>query len=424
VTLPQAPLARAVRQRRGLAAVVSRHAVDVRAPAAVSYLRTLAAAQRRLDARLRRQVPGARVTWRYEVALNGLAVVVRRSQLPALRRIHGARVWPSVTYHALGTAAPRAAGGVVLNRTPALIGAPALWGTDLATAGEGMKIAIVDDGIDQTHPFFDPTGYAYPPGYPKGNAAYTTPKVIVARAFPSPSTTWKYAARPFDPQYSEHGTHVAGIAAGDDGTIASGPRGRVRVSGIAPRAYLGNYKVLTVPTQSYGLDGNAPEIAKAIDQAVRDGMNVVNLSLGEPEIEPSRDVVVEALDNAAAAGVVPVVAAGNDFDVAGHGSVSSPANAPAAIAVGASTEGDGDTPADEIAYFSSAGPTPVSLQLKPDVTAPGVGILSSIPRGSWDVWDGTSSRSSRRSSRPATPSTSPAPPPRPRPPARAAGAST
>ncbi|HKB93258.1 MAG TPA: S8 family serine peptidase, partial [Gaiellaceae bacterium] len=389
VTLPQAPLAQALTRDRGLAAARGRHAVNVRAPAAVSYLRTLAAAQRTLEAHVTAAVPGARVNWHYAVALDGISLVLPRSELPRLNALRGVTVWPSVTYRALGSTSPDSTAGPALNRTPALIGAPTLWGPALATAGQGEKIAIVDDGIDQTHPFFDPTGFSYPAGFPKGNTAFTTPKVIVARAFSSPSTTWKYASRPFDPEYSEHATHVAGIAAGDNNTVATGPRGRVRVSGIAPKAYLGNYKVLTVPTDSYGLDGNAPEIAKAIDQAVRDGMNVINLSLGEPEIEPTRDVVVQALDNAAAAGVVPVVAAGNEFDLSGHGSISSPANAPAAIAVAASSEGDG-APADEIASFSSGGPTPISLLLKPDVTAPGEGILSSIPHNSWDVWDGTS----------------------------------
>ena len=391
VTLPQAPLARAVADDRSLAAAVRHnHALDVRAPAAVSYLRRLAAAQRVLQARVTDAVPGARVRWHYDVVLNGIAVVLPRSQLGRLQALPGATVWPTATYHALDHTVPLAQAGAVLNRTPALIGAPTLWGSDLATAGQGMKIAILDDGIDQTHPFFDPTGYAYPAGFPKGDTAFTTPKVIVARSFPSPSTSWKYAARPFDPDYSEHATHVAGIAAGDDNTIATGPRGRVTVSGIAPRAYLGNYKVLTVPTRSYGLDGNAPEIAKAIDQAVVDGMNVINLSLGEPEVEPTRDVVVQALDTAAAAGIVPVVAAGNEYGLSGHGSIGSPANAPAAIAVAASSEGGDGSPADEIASFSSAGPTPISLLLKPDVTAPGEGVLSSIPHDSWDIWDGTS----------------------------------
>jgi subtilisin family serine protease len=379
VTLPQPPLAEAVLRDRQLAArTTSRHRLNVRTPAAHSYLRTLAAAQRRLESRIVRTLPGAEVRWHYGIVLDGVSVVVRRSELARLRALPGVTVWPTVTYHAL------------LDRSPQLIGAPALWGQSLDTAGQGIKIAIIDDGIDRTHPFFDPSGYSYPVGYPLGDPQFTTPKVIVARAFPSPSTTWKYADRPFDPVYSEHATHVAGIAAGNHDTLASGPRGHVRVSGVAPRAYLGNYKALTVPTKDYGLDGNSPEIAKAIDQAVADGMNVINLSLGEPEVEPSRDIVVTALDRAADAGVVPVVAAGNDFGLSGHGSVGSPATAPKAIAVAASSEGGAGTAPDEIASFSSAGPTPISLQMKPDVTAPGENVLSSIPHASWDVWDGTS----------------------------------
>ncbi|MGH3055757.1 MAG: S8 family peptidase, partial [Gaiellaceae bacterium] len=265
-----------------------------------------------------------------------------------------------------------------------------LWGPNLATAGAGVKIGLIDDGIDEAHPYFKPAGYGYPAGFPKGNTAYTTPKVIVARAFPSPSTHWKYAHDPFDPTFSYHATHVAGIAAGDYDTPTAPDNGSP-ISGVAPKAYLGNYKALTVPTADYGLDGNSPEIAKAIDQAVADGMNVINLSIGEPEVEPRRDIVVKALDDAAAAGVVPVVAAGNDFDAAGAGSVGSPANAPAAITVAASTMGNGDgTRPDHIADFSSGGPTPVSLQLKPDVTAPGVDVLSAVPAHEFEPLDGTS----------------------------------
>ena len=148
-------------------------------------------------------------------------------------------------------------------------------------------------------------------------------------------------------------------------------------------AYLGNYKALTVPTAGFGLDGNAPEIAKAIDQAVADGMNVINLSIGEPAVAPQRDIVVKALENAAAAGVVPVVAAGNDFDGAGLGSIGSPANTPAAITVAASTGGSWDTAPDVMADFSSAGPAPISLLPKPDVTAPGVEVVSSVPPDGW-----------------------------------------
>ena len=245
-----------------------------------------------------------------------------------------------------------------------------------------MKIGIIDDGLDAAHPFFNPAGFQYPPGFPKGQLKYTTPKVIVQRTFAPANPVWKYANVPFDPVNSFHATHVAGIAAGDNNTNAQGNL----ISGVAPNAYIGNYKALTIPTPSVGLDGNSAEIAAAIESAVSDGMNVINLSLGEPEVNPSRDLVVAAINAAAAAGVVPVVAAGNDFDQFGYGSIDSPGNAAGAITVASSTVNR------QISSFSSAGPTPVSLQQKPDVTAPGDSILSSLPpsEGTWGQLSGTS----------------------------------
>ncbi len=387
VTLPRPPLAVAINRTRTLAAGGRRQPAPAgRSPAAVAYLRTLAVAQRTFSARLAVAIPSASIHWRYSTALDGVSVLLPAADLPRLRAIPGATVWPTVTYHALRDTRTVTS---QLNRGPTLVGATALWGSSLDTAGQGVRIGIIDDGIDQAHPYFHAAGFAYPAGFPKGNTAYTTPKVIVARAFPAPGQHWKYAATPFDPVYSDHATHVAGIAAGDYGTSTTGNPGAV-VSGIAPKAYLGNYKALTVPTADYGLDGNSAEIAKAIDQAVADGMNVINLSIGEPEVEPRRDIVVQALDNAAAAGVVPVVAAGNDFAIGGLGSVGSPANAPAAITVAASTLGIGGPRADVIASFSSGGPSPISLLPKPDLTAPGVSVLSSVPPKDWQYWDGTS----------------------------------
>ena len=309
--------------------------------------------------------------WRYRIVANGVSVVLPSRDLPRLAGLPGVReVFAPTTYRAL--AGPDAV----------TIRARELPAADIPNAGAGIKIGIIDDGVDQRHPFFDPTGYAMPPGYPRGQAAYTTAKVIVARAFPPPGATWRHASKPFDPEQSSHGTHVAGIAAGNRDTLAEG----ARISGIAPRAYIGNYKALTVPTDAdVGLDGNAPEIVAAIEAAVTDGMDVINLSIGEPEIEPSRDVVALALDAAAAAGVVPVVAAGNDFDDFGHGSLTSPGTSTRAITVGASTSGT----APGIASFSSSGPTPVSLRLKPDVVAPGTSILSAEPDG-WATSSGTS----------------------------------
>ena len=392
MTLPRPPLAVEVGRNRTLAAAARRgRSISVGTPAAGSYLRTLAGAQRTLAARLAVEVPSARVHWHYGVALDGVSVVLPSTEIARLRSVRGTTVWPTVTYHDLRntTTARSAAATAQANPGPTLIGATALWGPSLDTAGQGLKIGLVDDGIDQAHPYFDPSGFSYPAGFPKGDTGFTTPKVIVARAFPSPSTHWKYADRPFDPKYSFHATHVAGIAAGDYDTRAD-TAGASLISGVAPKAYLGNYKALTVPTKGFGLDGNSPEIAKAIDQAVADGMNVINLSIGEPEVEPRRDIVVQALDNAAAAGVVPVVAAGNDFDTTGLGSVGSPANAPAAITVAASTLGGDGTRPDVVASFSSAGPTPISLLPKPDVTAPGVDVVSSLPTHTFGALDGTS----------------------------------
>jgi subtilisin family serine protease len=370
VTLASPPLAYA--RRAG-----PRLSVDSAATA--RRLRQIETGQRAAERRIRAAIPEATVRWRYSITLDGLAVVLPRRDLPRLAAVPGVEdVWPNAQFR------------LRLDRSPGLIGAPQLWGPNLATAGQGMKIGIIDDGIDEKHPFFDPTGFRYPPGFPKGQTSATTPKVIVARAFPPPAGAAtprsKYDSKPFDPDRSFHGTHVAGIAAGDSGTQAD-VRGRaLTLSGVAPRAYLGNYKAIGVASSPDELVDNAAELAAAIEAAVKDGMDVINLSLGESEIEPSRNIVVKAIDGAAAAGVVPVISAGNDFDAFGAGSVGSPASAAGAIAVAASTK------TGEIADFSSGGPTPVSLELKPDVTAPGVAIASSFPRsqGLWSPLSGTS----------------------------------
>ncbi|HVM68818.1 MAG TPA: S8 family serine peptidase, partial [Gaiellaceae bacterium] len=373
VALDAQPLAVA-RPGRTLAATGGRR-LSLTTATSRAYLRTLASTQTGVENRIEAAVPGADVTRRYRVVANGLAVLLPRDQVARLAAVPGvARVYPSVRYRPL------------LDRGPQQMGAHALWGGALENGGQGMKIAIVDEGIDHTHPFFDPRGYTMPPGFPKGQAAYTSAKVIVARAFPPPRPAWRHASKPFDPEHSSHGTHVAGIAAGNHGTNADG----VRVSGVAPRAYLGNYKALTIPTDAdVGLDGNSPQLVAAIEAAVADGMDVINLSLGEPEIEPARDIVVQALRAATRAGVVTVVAAGNDFGPFGRGSVTSPGTTPEAITV-AAVSTSRNAPANVVAGFSSSGPTPLSLQLKPEVSAPGVGILSAAPRAGWSMLSGTS----------------------------------
>jgi subtilisin family serine protease len=377
VTLKQPPLAAVFSRHRGLAysAFAQPHRLLLTAPASRDYLRTLDSLQRRVQRRIATSIPRAAVRWRYAVTVNGFAVVVPRTELDRLAEVPGvARVWPSLTYRPL------------LDRTPQLIGATTLWGPTLASAGQGMKIAILDDGIDQTHPFFSPAGFTYPPGFPKGQTAFTTPKVIVARAFPPATPHAAAAGLPFDPEQSNHGLHVAGIAGGNNGTTT---RGGVRLSGVAPRASLGNYRVATLPSQ-FGLNANSPELVGGVEAAVRDGMDVINLSFGETEIEPARDLVVRALNAAADAGVVSAVAAGNDFGEFGFGSIGSPASAAKTIAAAASTGGHGSIETDALTSFSSAGPTPYALLFKPDVSAPGDAVASAAPGGGFVESSGTS----------------------------------
>jgi subtilisin family serine protease len=322
---------------------------------------------------LAERIPDARVRWRYRLVQDGFAVMLPSRDVGRLRALPGVRdVYPSAQY------------GPALDISPQQIGAPTLWGPGLATAGQGIKIGIIDSGVDFHHVFFNPKGFTMPAGFPKGQKAYTTAKVIVARAFPPPGAP-AGSGTPFSSRDISHGTHVAGIAAGDANTDAGSRR---IVSGIAPKAYIGNYKVFVPTISGLSPNANSPEIVAAIEAAVADGMDVINFSGGEPEIEPSRDIVARALDAAAAAGVVPVVAAGNAYLDVGAGSVSSPGTSSAAITVGA-VAATGVPPVSMRADFSSVGPTPISLRLKPDVVAPGVNILSSIP-GGWSRISGTS----------------------------------
>src|SRR5204863_4738802 len=131
----------------------------------------------------RRAIPGARVSYRYRVVLDGFAVDLPATQLPRLLRLGFlGHVYPGLRYT------------LSLNKSPSVIGA-----TQLAAAtganGAGIKIGVVDDGIDQTNQFFNPAGFSYPAGFPKGNTNFTTAKVIVARAFPGPGSGRTAACR-------------------------------------------------------------------------------------------------------------------------------------------------------------------------------------------------------------------------------------
>jgi minor extracellular serine protease Vpr len=321
--LPLPPLAAA--SGRGLYSATGAHRrLQVHSAASQAYIARVAQAQDRAVAELRQAIPEARVGRRFRVLLDGLTITLPAKKLPVLvAQSYVTHVYPSIQYT------------LALDRSPSVIGADVLHQMTGAD-GTGIKIGIVDDGIDQTNPFFNPTGFSYPAGFPKGDSKYVTPKVIVARVFPGPNAGAP-GKLPLDPASSFHGTHVAGIAAGDSGTTAPAGSDHPEVtglSGVAPRAWLGNYRVFTVPTP-VGHVANTPEIIAAFEAAVRDGMDVINFSGGGPQVEPANDALIEAIHNVAAAGVVPVIAAGNDRDDFGTGSTGSPGTAPDAISVAA-----------------------------------------------------------------------------------------
>ncbi|MFE6404748.1 S8 family peptidase [Streptomyces alboflavus] len=219
-----------------------------------------------------------------------------------------------------------------LDKSVRQIGAPKAWGAGYD--GKGVRIAVLDTGVDATHPDL------------KG-------QVVGARNFtPSPDTKDRVG----------HGTHVASIAAG------TGAKSSGAFRGVAPGAKVLNAKVI-------GDDGRGSDsgIIAGMEWAAAQGADVVNLSLGGVD-----DIGVDPLEEAvnrlsADKGVLFAVAAGNE----GYcGSVDSPGSADAALTVGAVDGGD------KLADFSSEGPRPGDGAVKPDVTAPGVDITAAAAPGS------------------------------------------
>lgn len=237
----------------------------------------------------------------------------------------------------------------------------------LANAGAGIKIAIIDTGIENTHPAFQAPALTPPAGYPQADneadRPFTNNKVIVARSYvyllgPDPDQTARDRVG--------HGTSVAMAAAG---MLNAGPLATIR--GVAPVALLGNYKVFGSP----GVNDYAGEdaVLKAIDDAVSDGMDVINLSLSDPvPIVLGEDLEVSAIEQATAMGHIVVVAAGN-FGPDPQ-TIGSPASAPAAITAGASVNDrtfTTDATVGAATYQSLPGSGPAPAQ---PVTAPIVDI--------------------------------------------------
>ncbi len=249
-----------------------------------------------------------------------------------------------------------------LERTNAAIGLGPLpssgpAGGSRSTGGSGVGIAVIDSGVNAAHDDLWRSQFGR--------------RVVKFKDFTSSPNVWTNT--PYDG--FGHGTHVAGIIAGN-GYHANGRR-----SGIAPGAHLVALKVLD--DQGFGFISG---VIDAIDYAVANrsalGIRVINLSVGSGIYESYHtDPLAQAAKRAVDAGIVVVASAGNIGQNAAHealyGGVTSPGNAPWVLTVGASNHRGTVSRADDtVAVFSSRGPTWIDFSAKPDLVAPGVGIES------------------------------------------------
>jgi subtilisin family serine protease len=217
-----------------------------------------------------------------------------------------------------------------LETSVVLIEAPRVWAAGYR--GTGVKIAIIDTGIDPHHPDF------------AGRIAATAS--FVGRSFADDNG---------------HGTHVAGIAAGN-GTASDG-----RYTGVAPEADLYIAKVLDKDGA-----GMTSDVIAGVEWAVDQQAQVACLSLGSTGPCDGTDALSVACDAAVERGLTVCVAAGNEGPA--PRTVGSPGCAREVITVGASND------EDQVASFSSRGPTSDG-RVKPDIVFPGVNIISARAAG-------------------------------------------
>lgn len=224
-----------------------------------------------------------------------------------------------------------------------------------AYTGAGIIVAVVDSGI-----------------LPNANV-----KVLSTYDFTGGRSAKVGALDPYG-----HGTHISGLVA------SNGTTSNDFYEGIAPGAQFVALRAL-----DQNGDGYTSDVINAIDFAVanksRLKVDILNLSLGHPIYESATtDPLVQAVENAAAAGIVVVVSAGNfggdpATHVPAYAGITSPGNAPNAITVGAvDTHQTVSRDDDTIAWYSSRGPTWYDGYQKPDLVAPGSHLISDVPTSS------------------------------------------
>jgi len=260
----------------------------------------------------------------FDTVLNGISGNVKASDLEKLLEVPGiASIEPNTEFYALETPTESASEVTpFMDQTVPHLDVEKLW--DQGITGEGVKVAVLDTGIDYHHPEFD--------GVYKGghnfilhdDALYSEERADDDPYETYPSERAEGAAPERDGRAFEttHGTHVAG-------TIAAQGNNSYGIKGIAPDIELYAYRVLG----AYG-SGATDGIIAAIEMAVEEDMDIINLSLGGgSNSEDTADAV--AINNAALEGVTSIIATGNSGP--GRGSIGNPATATLGIAVGNST---------------------------------------------------------------------------------------
>jgi hypothetical protein len=318
--------------------------VDVSTAAAKAYKATLT--KRHADVLARAKVSTAAKTRDYTTAFNGFAAKLTQVDADRLAKTSGVlRVWKDETRSADTTTTPSFLG---------LTGPTGVWQTKLGgvdKAGQGVIVGIIDSGFWPENPRFAPLSEPRPDASViakkwkgtcvagENNPVTCNNKVLGARYYAAGATVEAFEfLSPRD--YNGHGSHTGSTAAGNNGVAASingAPVGSI--SGMAPQARLAYYKALWA-TPDGRASGATSDLVSAIDDAVADGVDVINYS-----ISGSRAYVVSpdeiAFLNAADAGVFVSTSAGNEGDVIGASSVAH--NSPWTMTVAASTHDRGNS---------------------------------------------------------------------------------
>jgi subtilisin family serine protease len=293
-----------------------------------------AAASARLEVKGRMEAiaSGVQTLREFTTFVNGYCISTKRANIAAISAIPGvAHVYEDVKVNSFPVTAASTATATV---SPLL---------GIASA-KGVRIGIIDTGIDYLH---EALGGGFGANF-KVRGGYD------------------FVNNDSDPMDDNgHGTHVAGIIAGDSKTI----------TGMASGAVLYAYKALDAAGNGY-----SSMLIAALERAMQDSVKVINMSLGSLPGDPD-DILSQAVDRAVASGIIVVVAAGNGGD---FGKIGSPGAARNALTVGAVDS------KNIPAAFSSKGPVQKNFGLKPDVVAPGVSILSAKSGGGYIAMSGTS----------------------------------